>query len=336
MTHGKRLVILCLIIIALASFTANAQTTVPDYRIDGLYVTGDGRILAVLGSTGNLGAGGQVSYADLLDPSTLETLRRIEFPYPYSNFSINHDGSWIAYSLPYTETSFINTLTGETVSWSIRGSLIDNEALAWNPVDMRVALTLGPVTAIIPFQEDTSESVSIAAGGIVIHVDWSPNGRNIATTSACGLDDECFSHVWLENQLVGINTKPFLSLSGSFKQWSPNGDFFALYQNNEGIPQISIMRLENGEVTQTFQIPENVFGFAWNAQGTQIAIGSYGSLSIWDVATGAVLERREYPEKYVSNLAWLPIGLVHTLTNENSLFLDGVRITEPLVATPAS
>jgi hypothetical protein len=100
--HKPLKVIACvLILLTLTAQVVRAQSSVPDYPVTQIVMSGDGTRLAVLGRTTQNSEGEIVYYADILGANTLEILFSVEIgTNPPNLFDVSPDAGWLVYGVP--------------------------------------------------------------------------------------------------------------------------------------------------------------------------------------------------------------------------------------------
>lgn len=147
---------------------------------------------------------------------------------------------------------------------------------------------------------------------------WSPDGKKIAICKSGDL--------WIYNvdggtpvQLTKTPTQEANPL------WSPNGDYIAVNRWRGGDDLISIIRVLDGEILQTF---ENGYGYNWAPDGKEITIAyKNGQLSSISIATGKTRKIANWKEKgpgiteinILNSIKWSPDGKWIALDG----FIDG-------------
>jgi len=329
-------------VLCLLPMTANpvirAQTTVPDYPVTHIAMSGYGTRLGILGRSEQNDAGETVFFADMLDTSTLEILSSVELGTGQPNlFDISPDGDWLVYGVPYTELSVMNTSTGEK-DFLMGGGVVEVGAVDWSPADGRVAFSVGAGVSIAQIYGDlpTAYLQDEESPGLVNAVAWSSDGHVLVTTtlSAPGSDPSNYIsniQVWRETDLAsGIEvTTPSsrFPVGGSrLMIWSPTDEFIAS-RYREGV---KLLNVDTGQqsflITQT---QESADAIAWNHDGTQIAAGGLNAIWIWDVSTGQLTDTIT-TDGLVDALVWSPtLGLIHA-GKGNGIYLNGDLVTAPL------
>lgn len=318
------------------AYSQSVIGNVPDYQISSMYVSGDGNIIAVLGATGINASSEPVAYADLLDSATFETLRRVEIPAYTYQFSINYDGSWIAYAVGSIEVGIINTTSGAKEILIDAVGPIDVEGLAFNPLDSRLAISYATTTVIVSTYGNEQTGSALGIGAVINGIAWSPDGEILAsTTHQRDSTPRETVQIWSEPQLSGSAIEvPSVTFTGGRPiEWNPSGNLLIAYINNNGFAKLNIVNVVNGSVVASLDFPtEGIADVAWSSDGTQVAAVSSGVISIWDVTTGSLIETRSYPEQYIDEIIWLPNHkLIHNMSDAG-LYINGIQLTEPLTS----
>lgn len=147
---------------------------------------------------------------------------------------------------------------------------------------------------------------------------WSNDGKKIAICKSGDL--------WIYDadggipvQLTKTPTKEIIP------KWSPDGNSIAVDHSRGDNSPISIIRVSDGEILQTF---ENVYGYNWTPDGKEITIAyKDGQLSSISLATGKTRKIANWKEKgpgiteinILNNIKWSPDGKWIALDG----FIDG-------------
>jgi WD40 repeat protein len=332
--HTSLKVIACvLILLTLTTQIARAQSTVPDYPVTHIVVSGDATRLAVLGRTTQNSAGKIVYYADILDATTLEILSSVDIgTNPPSLFDVSPDAGWLVYGVPYTELRAINVVTGESVVLFPRG-VIEIDALDWNPVDGRVAYAEGAAVNVVDVyaQHEGTSLFDRGSPGLVQDVAWSINGVSLATSTY--FDSASMIQIWNAEQLAAntIVDEPLSRFPGGGRLvWSPDGDILA-----SGTREfIEIFDMVTEEKLFDLILPDEFSpaSIVWSPDNLHLAVGSADIILIWDTTTGE-LANTIAVTGIIDAMVWLPdLGIVHN-GDGNGLYLNGELVTAPIVST---
>jgi WD40 repeat protein len=182
--------------------------------------------------------------------------------------------------------------------------------------------------------------------GPVYSVDWSPDGRTIATTGREQvrlLDGETYGElatlegsggfVWSarwspDGSLLAVSDRAgpirlydtrTYAVQGTLGEqsvhhlaWSPDGKWLAAGTPFSGIVQV--WNVETRALSSELKGDCGVSGLAWSPDGRVLAVGQYdAAVILWDARTGARLRRfidgrKVAPENEAQSLSWSPDG----------------------------
>ena len=326
-------IILLILVICLAvSGSVVAQSDVPDYQVSLLALSGDESRLAVSGRTTLNEADETIFWIDILDASSLEILLSVEIGiYEPNILDISADGRWIAYSIPNIGAWVIDTEIGEARTL-FGGGPAEVEALVWNPVDGRLAYSVGSATTIIAIYGEGIETAIADPERPAFMVDgsWTSDGTRLATTTYSSFDELGFTQIWSEVQITSgdLIDAPFdwFSVGGGRVLWSPSGELIA-NGRRAGIDIINtISRQVNFLPRPDVYSPTTI---TWSPDETQIAAAGRNSIWIWDVDSETIVNTIPTLGG-VSYMVWLAdIGIIHN-GNQNGLSINGNLVSEPI------
>jgi WD40 repeat protein len=203
----------------------------------------------------------------------------------------------------------------------------------WNPVDGRVAYSVGAGVSIVDVYAQHEGAVVTDRGspGLVQAVAWSTDGELLATSTYFA--NASMTQIWNAEQLAAntIVDEPLSRFPGGGRLvWSPDDNTLAVGSRGH----IEIVDIESEEILFDWIIPDgrHPASMTWSPDGSQIAVGRVDIILICDTETGE-LANTIAATGIISAMVWLPdLGIVHN-GRENGLYLNGELVTAPIVYT---
>lgn len=176
--------------------------------------------------------------------------------------------------------------------------------LAWSPEGTRLAIVKGWAyepsllrnNTLSVIDPRTGNTELVLQAGLTADVDWSPDGRMLATATAdFGVRRRTPINVW--DAQTGELLAELISHTREAHtvQWHPDGQHLlsAAYDNTAYLwdvqPELPTNQMRDRLVLRGHMDQVNVL--AWSPDSTQLATGTEdGSIRVWDVATGEMLE----------------------------------------------
>jgi len=151
-----------------------------------------------------------------------------------------------------------------------------------------------------PTQHQAAQVIYRGHTYLVWSVAWSPDGQFIASTS-----DDFTVQVWqaANGKRVSVYDTPIAHAVA----WSPNGRLIA-FTGGSAVQGRNPFTGNSGSQFSYSVDPVGTWSVAWSPGGERIAVGSYRSVEILNVANGEVVFKHDRPDALVWSVTWSPDG----------------------------
>lgn len=324
-----KFILLVGIVIALFGY-ALAQPT-PEQQVNENVIqiarSGDGKLLAVTHAMGS----SLSTLVKLYDSSNGQLLRTIDLS-PVLPFliALSPDGNQITYGTHNFEHGVVNTMTGDSQVF-ISGGATGIETLEWNPVNDKIAFSVGSGVHISDLA-DPSAFQMVGSSPRILAIDWSPDGRYLATShySENPFDPEITYreiNIWdvTANSSEQAIITPILTIEneGGALEWSSDGTKLAISRSGLLIYNIA----HNSPEVYLPDDEKPFYTAVWHPDGHLLATGG-NPIRIWDTENWEIV--RTIAVEYVADaLQWSSDG-EHIFHNGGTqgLYWDEIPVSQ--------